>query len=105
MEIIKYIVAIFVGAAISAVLFVKLMKCHRNKKEKRWKSILIVWIIWVIVLSIGDVVLLLFGYKNIVFWEGVALSAVMAIAPAIGEYLRYSKKTRKDDEDEKTSNP
>lgn len=107
MGIIKYIVAIFVAVAISYVLFVKMNQWHlnKNKNDNRGKFTLIVWLIWFVALTIVDVVLLLFGYKDPVFWEGVAISAVVAIAPAIGGYLWYSKKTRKDDENEKTSNP
>ena len=65
----------------------------------RWKFILIAWLIWFVVLSIDDVVQLLFGYKDQVFWIGIALSAVLAIAPAIGGYLWYSKRTGKNDKD------
>lgn len=99
MGIVVYIGAILVDAAIAAVIYLKLIKLQFNRKVNLWKFILISWMTWFVILCIDDVVQLLFGYKDQVFWEGIALSAVLAIAPAIGEYLWFSKKTRKNDKD------
>ena len=90
----EYLIKI-ISLILAAVLFVIWEKRHWDKDESRTKYILIECAIWFVVLSVGDVMALLLGFKKTPIWFGIALSALMAIPAAIEGWYWHKKRMEK----------